>query len=151
MQISAREWVDAAPKALPWRGRVCRLGPGTGFPSGVPSAFEADSALFWEPCGLRLFLMLISQLFYRGHGDCNMGFCKCHPGWYGIDCSRKRKGLAIEAGDEEGSKPWLKDVMTPVPAGLEPPPSPTRKRPFVYVYDTWPEFNTDVQQYRCAL
>lgn len=56
----------------------------------------------------------------------------------------------MEAGDEEGPKPWLKAVMTPVAAALDPPASPTRKRPFVYVYDTWPEFNSDVQQYRCG-
>ncbi len=50
------------------------------------------------------------------------------------------------AGDEESRKPWLKDVVTPIRAlslggGL-------RKRPLIYVYDTLPEFNTNVQQYR---
>ena len=84
----------------------------------------------------------------RGHGECHLGFCKCHPGWYGIDCSRKRKGLDMEAGDEVEKKPWLSDVLTPVPAAQDPPFSPTRKRPFIYVYDMWPEFNTDVMQYR---
>ena len=86
----------------------------------------------------------------RGHGSCNQGFCKCYPGWYGIDCSRKRKGLDMEPGDEE-KKPWLKSAMKPVAAAQTvPPASPTRKRPFVYVYDTHPEFNTDVMQYRCV-
>ena len=86
----------------------------------------------------------------RGHGDCDLGFCKCHPGWYGIDCSRKRKGMDMEAGDEVEKRPWLADVLTPVPAAQDPPHSPTRKRPFIYVYDMWPEFNTDVMQYRCG-
>ena len=56
----------------------------------------------------------------------------------------------MEAGDEVEKRPWLKDVMTPVAAAQDPPLSPTRKRPFIYVYDTWPEFNTDVMQYRCG-
>ena len=53
----------------------------------------------------------------------------------------------MEPGDEE-KKPWLKSAMKPVAAQAVPPASATRKRPFVYVYDTHPEFNTDVMQYR---
>ncbi len=34
-----------------------------------------------------------------GHGECNLGFCKCHEGWYGNDCSRKAAGAEIEPGD----------------------------------------------------
>jgi hypothetical protein len=34
-----------------------------------------------------------------GHGECQMGFCKCYPGWYGHDCSLKRKGEPIEPGE----------------------------------------------------
>lgn len=33
-----------------------------------------------------------------GHGLCHIGFCKCHPGWYGLDCSRKRAFLEMEPG-----------------------------------------------------
>ena len=56
--------------------------------------------------------------------------------------------MLMEPGDEVAAKPWLKKVMTPPVAAADPPASPTRKRPFVYVYDTHPEFNSDVQQYR---
>jgi hypothetical protein len=54
--------------------------------------------------------------------------------------------LDLEPGDEE-LRPWLKSVIKPVAGSAQPTP-PTRKRPFVYVYDTHPEFNTDVMQYR---
>ena len=33
-----------------------------------------------------------------GHGNCLHGFCKCHEGWYGTDCARKRAGLKMEPG-----------------------------------------------------
>ncbi|PNH07165.1 hypothetical protein TSOC_006411 [Tetrabaena socialis] len=31
-----------------------------------------------------------------GHGDCFFGFCRCHPDWYGQDCSRKNAGSDME-------------------------------------------------------
>ncbi len=36
-----------------------------------------------------------------GHGECRLGFCKCHPGWYGTDCGLRRAGK----DDEEGAWP----------------------------------------------
>ncbi len=35
-----------------------------------------------------------------GHGECDSGFCKCHPGWYGTDCARRAAGLPVEPGAE---------------------------------------------------
>ncbi len=26
------------------------------------------------------------------HGDCLLGYCQCHAGWYGTDCSRRVAG-----------------------------------------------------------
>ncbi len=37
-----------------------------------------------------------------GHGECILGFCKCHEGWYGADCSRKRAGQPMEPGARSG-------------------------------------------------
>ena len=34
-----------------------------------------------------------------GHGECVYGFCKCHAGWYGADCSRKAAGQEMEPGE----------------------------------------------------
>lgn len=88
-----------------------------------------------------------------GHGDCNLGYCKCHKGWYGLDCSRR---AATEQGpappsDAEGRKPWLKTPgLGKVPiAALEAPPAElTRKRPLIYVYDSPPPYTTRMLQYR---
>lgn len=97
-------------------------------------------------CNIKVEMYCSNQC--NGHGACNMGFCKCYDGWYGNDCSRKRKGLPLEPGDENKDKTWLKSTLTTVAAALDPPLKPTRKRPFVYVYDTAPEYNTDILQYR---
>ena len=56
-----------------------------------------------------------------GRGECDLGFCKCDPGWYGTDCSRRAApDLGLDSGsigdlDPGPSKltarPWLKDVV----------------------------------------
>lgn len=52
------------------------------------------------------------------------------------------------AGDEEGPRPWLKAGLTPLPSLQTEADTAPRKRPLIYVYDTYPEFNTDIMQYR---
>ena len=42
-----------------------------------------------------------------GHGECDLGFCKCDPGWYGTDCARKMAGLDMEPGVETRVKPGV--------------------------------------------
>eukprot|EP00955_Chlamydomonas_euryale_P064089 358852-Chlamydomonas_euryale.AAC.2 len=70
---------------------------------------------------------------------------------YGMDCSRKRANSKIEPDDRTAhGKVWLEQVLTPTLAAADPPASPTRRRPFVYVYDTLPDYNTDIMQYRCV-
>jgi hypothetical protein len=33
-----------------------------------------------------------------GHGECLMGYCKCKPGWFGLDCASRAEG-----NDEDGA------------------------------------------------
>ncbi|KAG2437847.1 hypothetical protein HXX76_005465 [Chlamydomonas incerta] len=68
-----------------------------------------------------------------GHGDCHMGWCRCHPGWYGMDCSRKKAGLELDEGYLQ--RPWIKRVVEVPPASLRVRPLPTRPRPLIYIYD----------------
>jgi hypothetical protein len=35
-----------------------------------------------------------------GHGDCNLGFCKCHAGWFGHDCAGRVEGEEAESQEE---------------------------------------------------
>ncbi|KAL6761490.1 exostosin-like glycosyltransferase [Haematococcus lacustris] len=83
-----------------------------------------------------------------GHGDCLLGFCRCHAGWYGHDCSRRKAGLPMEPGEHHVSKPWLKPVVRDVPAAADPQLRTHRRRPFIYVYDLHPMYNLHMMQYR---
>eukprot|EP00798_Chlamydomonas_sp_ICE-L_P022988 gene22988-30176_t len=86
---------------------------------------------------------------FNGHGDCHLGFCMCHEGYYGFECSRRREGVPQSTGEQEGSKPWLAPHVNPVPATHGPSSRPDgRKRPFIYVYDLPPEFNSRLLQTR---
>ena len=33
-----------------------------------------------------------------GHGECNLGFCKCHDGWWGQDCAYRTPGTLWSPG-----------------------------------------------------
>ena len=48
-------------------------------------------------------------------GECWLGFCRCHDGWYGMDCARKRAGARIEPcrfGRVDAQGQWLKECCT---------------------------------------
>ena len=32
-----------------------------------------------------------------GRGDCWLGFCRCHPGWWGHDCAHRDSSIALPA------------------------------------------------------
>ncbi|PNH11304.1 putative glucuronosyltransferase [Tetrabaena socialis] len=86
-----------------------------------------------------------------GHGECHMGFCRCHANWYGQDCSRKRAGTDMEPGFlDEGpnNRSWLNPAVRMPPAALPTPATPTRPRPLIFVYDMPPEYNSRFLQYR---
>ncbi|GIL93384.1 hypothetical protein Vretimale_17471 [Volvox reticuliferus] len=92
-----------------------------------------------------------------GHGECDAGYCRCHHGWYGHDCARKKAGEELEPGLED-SRPWLSKVMMSVPAAALEPPSVgpgtaseqhgARMRPLIYIYDMPPEFTSRMHQYK---
>ncbi|EFJ51205.1 acetylglucosaminyltransferase [Volvox carteri f. nagariensis] len=66
-----------------------------------------------------------------GRGECDQGFCRCHAGWYGHDCSRRRAGLPVDTPpDYLTSKPWLEPAVTH-PVAAEDPPTTAPKRDLV--------------------
>ncbi|KAG1663565.1 hypothetical protein FOA52_013185 [Chlamydomonas sp. UWO 241] len=82
-----------------------------------------------------------------GRGECSLGFCTCHKGYYGFACDQKKDGVTHTRGLElEGSRPWLRDHVQKVPAAQEV--RFQRRRPYVYVYDLPTEFNSLLLQYR---
>ena len=71
-----------------------------------------------------------------GHGECYLGWCACHKGFFGHDCAYRLPGVEwAVAGEEESlieSRPWLADHVR-TPAGEDPEPGATRLRPLIYV------------------
>ncbi|KAG2489065.1 hypothetical protein HYH03_012501 [Edaphochlamys debaryana] len=57
-----------------------------------------------------------------GHGECDAGYCRCFPGWYGQECARKRAGQEMEPGLDISQRPWLQTTLRPVPAAATQPP-----------------------------
>ncbi|KAL4427652.1 hypothetical protein ABPG75_001741 [Micractinium tetrahymenae] len=41
----------------------------------------------------------------NGHGECQHGFCKCHPGWFGHDCAYRMEGTPWTPGLEDTEHP----------------------------------------------
>ncbi|KAI3432349.1 hypothetical protein D9Q98_003906 [Chlorella vulgaris] len=37
----------------------------------------------------------------NGHGECNLGFCKCQAGWLGYDCAYRLQGVPWSPGMED--------------------------------------------------
>lgn len=57
----------------------------------------------------------------------------------------------IPASGDQAAKPWISLVAPdPVPAAADPPLQPTRRRPFIFVYELGSEYYTDLLQYRHA-
>ncbi|KAG1665161.1 hypothetical protein FOA52_005542 [Chlamydomonas sp. UWO 241] len=98
-------------------------------------------------CELRHEMFCPNQC--SGRGDCWLGFCTCHQGWYGMDCARKIAGAPIEPAWLHKERPWLHTVVVVAPEA-EPGPSAgaKRMRPLIYVYDLPSEFTTRILQYR---
>ncbi|KAK2080891.1 hypothetical protein QBZ16_000745 [Prototheca wickerhamii] len=83
-----------------------------------------------------------------GHGECSLGFCKCHEGWFGHDCAYRMQAVVDGPGLEE-SRPWLR-AHVETPASHDPAPGATRLRPLIWVYEMPTDYNSLLLQYRVA-
>lgn len=80
----------------------------------------------------------------NGHGDCKLGFCKCHDGWFGLDCANRMEGVEESPG-LAAVRPWVAEVVH-TPAAAEA--LKDRTRPLIYVYDLDPLYNQRMLEYR---
>eukprot|EP00891_Asterochloris_glomerata_P004391 jgi/Astpho2/4391/e_gw1.00067.84.1_t len=86
-----------------------------------------------------------------GNGECQQGFCKCSPGFYGHDCA-KMSSNHLPAMPRAAPAAHLQDHIN-IPAArwhahsTETPPPPSL-RPLIYVYDLPAQYNSRMLQYR---
>ncbi|XP_031488186.1 uncharacterized protein LOC116256114 isoform X1 [Nymphaea colorata] len=82
-----------------------------------------------------------------GHGHCRGGFCECHGGWYGIDCSTPSVSSAMQNWPL-----WLRPATVLVPdrehLDVNVKAMVKKKRPLIYVYDLPPEYNSHLLEGR---
>ncbi|KAL6758371.1 exostosin-like glycosyltransferase [Haematococcus lacustris] len=149
-ECSPKEGADGTKyNAGGWRSWADIYGPGGWCVAEQPVATCPCiiDGLAGHTCEDTVEMFCINQC--SGHGECNLGFCKCDPGWYGHDCSRKVAGQVLEPS-RIPQRRWLQGVAVEPPAAQEPPPAATRKRPLIFVYDLEPLFSSKLLQYRIA-
>lgn len=78
------------------------------------------------------------------HGYCRGGFCQCHEGWYGADCSIPSVFSSLKTWPQ-----WLRPAQIDMPSYAHTAESVDglsaavlKKRPLIYVYDLPPDFNS---------
>ncbi|KAI8474753.1 MAG: exostosin-like glycosyltransferase [Monoraphidium minutum] len=85
-----------------------------------------------------------------GRGRCDLGFCRCDAGWWGLDCAHAARGGAAAEGPVR-LPPWLAELaVDPWSAGARAGGvgARGRRRPLVYVYDVPAAYVSRMLQYR---
>ncbi|KAL4452535.1 hypothetical protein ABPG75_008197 [Micractinium tetrahymenae] len=83
----------------------------------------------------------------NGRGECLHGYCKCDPGWHGIDCAHQSAFADASQPGREAQRPWIAEHVH-TPAARDFPPGATRKRPLIFVYELASDYSTLLMQYR---
>lgn len=93
-------------------------------------------------CEIPVLSTCINQC--SGHGHCRGGFCQCHKGWYGVDCSIPSVFSSIRDWPR-----WLRPAQVDIPGNADLGESIAslnaevmKRRPLIYVYDLPPQFNS---------
>ena len=136
---------------MPW----CDAEPGRGRPAAHCNCHEGRDGEFCEEAVL---MACLNQC--NGRGVCHFGFCRCDPGWYGIDCSLHQgrvKALAVaEEGEVHAAAGGAAGAAgaaaaraagaagaaaAAAAAGTE---AAWAVRPLIYVYELPPRFTTEM-------
>ena len=112
-------------------------------------------------CEKQLPVFCINQC--SGRGECNLGFCHCHEGWYGSDCSRKRAGTNVETLDLSSIDIKTRETIRINPSALLAAAdggadissyglkkAKRRRRPYIYVYEIPPLYTSHMEQYKLS-
>ncbi|KAF1877815.1 hypothetical protein Lal_00038124 [Lupinus albus] len=123
----------------------CNVDPVEGYAGKVKIKEECNckyDGLWGQFCEIPVESVCINQC--SGHGHCRGGFCECGNGWYGVDCSIPSVISSITEWPN-----WLLPARIDVPDNLhnsgkiiDLPAVVPKKRPFIYIYDLPPEFNS---------
>ena len=89
----------------------------------------------------------------NGRGTCSFGFCRCDPGWYGVDCSIRNGRITLLEPGHAGTLALAAPSGGSACGRAKPPNTPY---PAIYIYELPIEFNLRLwtEKYRdedCAL
>ncbi|XP_078442274.1 uncharacterized protein LOC144711981 [Wolffia australiana] len=122
----------------------CNIIPEQGYSSQAKRKMSCDCKYdcnWGEYCEIPTMCSCINQC--SGHGHCRGGFCQCHLGWYGIDCSIPSSQTSIREWPR-----WLRPAAAIIPDSTSESwelenieAIVSKQRPLIYVYDLPPEFN----------
>lgn len=123
----------------------CNVDPTEAYALKMQYKEECDckyDCLLGRFCEIPVLCTCVNQC--SGHGHCRGGFCQCHRGWYGTDCSIP----SVLSSVREWPR-WLRPAHVEVPDDMHLSGSLVnldavvkKKRPLIYVYDLPPEFNS---------
>ncbi|XP_020526336.1 uncharacterized protein LOC18439978 isoform X2 [Amborella trichopoda] len=125
----------------------CNVDPDDAYKKKVRYKEECDckyDGLWGQFCEIPSLCSCINQC--SGHGHCRGGFCQCHSGWYGIDCSVP----SISSSAKEWPH-WLRPATVTIPdngGSVNLVAAVKKKRPLIYVYDLPAEFNSHLLEGR---
>nr|GLL24593.1 uncharacterized protein LOC109150988 [Ipomoea trifida] len=123
----------------------CNVDPDEASASKVLFKEECDckyDGLWGRFCEVPVSSTCINQC--SGHGLCRGGFCQCHTGWFGADCSAP--SVLSSIGDWPK---WLRPAKINIPDNVNATGNPVnieavveKRRPLIYVYDLPPDYNS---------
>ncbi|CAH9127653.1 unnamed protein product [Cuscuta epithymum] len=138
------DWTKADPDVFTTNASKqgwCNVDPAEAYASKVHFKEECNckyDGLWGTFCEVPVLSTCINQC--SGHGLCRGGFCQCHIGWFGTDCSVPSVLSSIIDWPK-----WLRLAKVTIPNNLNTVTVEAmveKRRPLIYVYDLPPEYNS---------